>query len=420
MSTLENLPTKEVTIIGSGIIGICCALSLLNRGVSVRILERSHIEEAASYGNAGVISPWSCIPQSMPGLWKTVPSMLLDKEGPLSIHPLHFLKFVPWGIRFLKAGYSPKKVEKISLAMNALNVSSIDLYQDYLNDTGFNYLLKDSWAIHAHRYNDAVSLSDLGVQLRLNLGAEIEIANEHELHTLEPALSKEFKAALLIKEQARTVNPGKLVQVLSEKVKKLGAEYQIASVQKILPADDRQWILETDEGQLHCDKVIVAAGASSMSLLQPLGINLPLEKERGYHIEFKDPQVSLQHSVMDAEYKFISSSMEGGIRSAGTAEFYGSKTAPNFKRASLLKELTKRMLPDLQEKQTSQWMGVRPSFPDSLPCLCELPEHQGLYTAFGHSHYGLSMAPGTGEIIADIITRQESKINLEPYHLNRF
>ncbi|MGH1427379.1 MAG: NAD(P)/FAD-dependent oxidoreductase [Arenicella sp.] len=420
MATLDNLPSKEVTIIGSGIIGICCALSLLKRGITVRLIEKSSIEEAASFGNAGVVSPWSCIPQSVPGIWKKVPGMLLDADGPLNIHPLHALKFLPWGIRFLRAGNSLEKVEKTSIAMNALSAPSIDLYQQYLNGTRFGHLLKESWAIHAHRHSDAVSLSDLGVKFRLNLGAEIEIATEQELQQLEPALSRDFKAALLIKEQARTVNPGMLVEVLSKKAKELGADFQSASVQRVTPTDDQHWLLHTDTGTLSCEKVVIAAGANSMNLLQPLGFHLPLERERGYHVEFNNPQVTLQHSVMDAEFKFISSSMEGGLRSAGTAEFSGAKVKPNFKRASLLKKLTKKMLPDLQEDQSTQWMGVRPSFPDSLPCLCELPQHQGLFTAFGHSHYGLSMAPGTGEVLADLITNTVPAMNLNPYHPDRF
>lgn len=420
MSTLENLPAKDVTIIGGGIIGVCCAISLLKRDFSVRILEKSQIENAASYGNAGVVSPWSCIPQSMPGIWKKVPGMLLDREGPLSIHPLHFLKFLPWGIRFLNAGNSVHKVEKTSLAMNALNACSIDLYQSYLSGTGFEHLLQESWAVHAHRAANAFSLSDLSVKLRRKVGADIEVVSAQELRAIEPALSKEFKSALLIKDQARTVNPGKLTHVLTEKAIKLGADIQTASVGQLIQSDSNSWRLRTDIGDLQCRNVIIAAGANSMSLLKPLGVYLPLEKERGYHIEFNDPEITLNHSVMDADYKFISSSMEGGIRSAGAAEFFGSKVAPNFKRASLLQMLTKKMLPDLKEKQIKQWAGVRPSFPDSLPCLCELPRHEGLYAAFGHSHYGLSMAPGTGEVIADLVTKSKPKIDVEPYHLNRF
>ena len=417
---LSQLPDKDVTIIGAGIIGICCALSLLKRGISVRIIEKAGIADATSYGNAGVVSPWSCIPQSMPGIWKAIPGMLLDSNSPLSIHPKHFLNFLPWGMRFINVGNTEKKAEKISIAMHALNDQSIDLYQDYLSGTGQESLLTDSWAIHAHRKANAVEMSDLGIQLRLNVGANIEIVDGPTLQDIEPALSKQYKTAVLIKGQARTVNPGKLAKSLAEKAIALGADFQSLSVNSLTPQENKSWDINTEQGTFNAKKVIVAAGADSMQLLKPLGINIPLEQERGYHIEFHDPQVSLSHSVMDAEYKFISSSMEAGIRSAGTAEFAGANTPPNYQRAEMLKALTKQMIPDIQIGETKKWMGVRPSFPDSLPCLCELPDLKGLFTAFGHSHYGLSMGPKTGEILADLVTNTDSDTDITPYRIERF
>jgi len=225
MTTTNKLPPKDVTIIGAGIIGICCAISLLKRGISVRVLEKDGIAEATSSGNAGVISPWSCIPQSMPGVWKDVPGLLLDSNSPLSISPQHFLKFLPWGIRFMNVGRTAKKAEQISIAMHALNAQSINLYQSYLVGTGEEGLLKDSWAIQAHRKANAVSMSDLEIQLRLNVGAEIEIVDGEVLQDIEPALTSEYLSAVLIKGQARSINPEKLGKTLAEKAIILGADF---------------------------------------------------------------------------------------------------------------------------------------------------------------------------------------------------
>ncbi len=420
MTEMNKLPPKDVTIVGAGIIGICCALSLLKRGLSVRVIEKDGIAEATSSGNAGVISPWSCIPQSMPGTWKQIPGLLMSSNSPLSISPSHFLKFIPWGLKFINAGNTPKKAEQLSIAMYGLNAQSIELYKSYLAGTGEEALIKDSWAIHAHRKENLPSMSDLAVRLRTNIGADIEIVDGEALQKIEPALSTEYKGAILIKGQARTVDPEKLGKTLADKAKALGADFQTLSVRNLKPLEDNTWLIETEQGSLHAEKVIIAAGSESMTLLSSLNVKVPLEQERGYHIEFLNPQVSLNHSVMDVDYKFISSSMEGGIRSAGTAEFSGSNTPPNYQRAEMLKAMTKKMLPKLQIGETKKWMGVRPSFPDSLPCLCELPKFKGLFTAFGHSHYGLSMAPKTGEILADLITNTHSDINLEPYSIERF
>ncbi|MGI9509620.1 MAG: FAD-dependent oxidoreductase, partial [Geminicoccaceae bacterium] len=129
----------DVTIIGAGIIGICSALSLLERGASVRLIDRAEPGQATSFGNAGVISPWSCIPQSLPGMWRTIPSALFDPKGPLRIDWRYLRTFVPWARRFLRAG-RPDEVEKIAAAMDVLNSPNVDLYRRHLAGTGKEHL----------------------------------------------------------------------------------------------------------------------------------------------------------------------------------------------------------------------------------------------------------------------------------------
>ena len=142
--------------------------------------------------------------------------------------------------------------------------------------------------------------------------------------------------------------------------------------------------------------------------------------KRGYHLMFHDPGVTLEHSVMEVESKFVASTMETGLRSAGTAEFAGLEAAPDYRRARLFERLTRRMLPGLNTEDTEEWMGVRPSLPDSLPCIGEIQGQPSLFAAFGHSHYGLGMAPMTGRVIADLVTGTLPNLDLAPYGVGRF
>jgi D-amino-acid dehydrogenase len=164
----------------------------------------------------------------------------------------------------------------------------------------------------------------------------------------------------------------------------------------------------------------VAAGAWSARLLAPLGLRLPLEAERGYHVMFADPGVTLNNSVMDTDRKFVASSMEDGLRAAGTAEFAGLDAAPDPRRAETIAQVARQMLPGLAEAAVTTWSGVRPSFPDSLPVIGEIKGHAGLYGAFGHSHYGFMMAPRTGRIMADLLRGAGPNIDLGPYRADRF
>ncbi len=409
----------DVTIIGAGIIGICSALSLLERGASVKVIDRSEPADATSYGNAGVISPWSCIPQSLPGAWRTLPKALLDPMGPLRIDWRYLPTFLPWAIRFLKAGRADK-IEKIADAMDALNRPNVELYRRHLAGTGKEHLLRDSFYLQVHRKPLAIAEDDLACRLRAERGARMEIIDGDQLREIEPALSPDYRSALVIKDQARALSPGDLGKALADKARTMGADIRCFDVKRIRPSEGGGWRIETTEEDLYAPKLLIAAGPWSTELLKPLGIDLPLAFERGYHLECRNPGIDLQHSIMDLERKFVASAMASGIRSAGTAEFADLAAKPDYRRADMLKPLTKAMLPEISTEDCKSWMGTRPSFPDSLPCIGPFNHHPDLHAAFGHSHYGLGMAPMTGEIIAGLLTRSPPNVDLSPYRTDRF
>lgn len=405
-------------VIGAGIVGICCGLSLLEKGEKVTIIDRDDPGQGASYGNAGVISPWSNVPQSLPGVWKSIPKWLLDPEGPVAVRPGYLPKAMPWAIRFLRAGV-PEKITAISDAMSVLTRPSIDLYRHHLKGTGHEDLVKDSWYLHIYRRAEEANLGGAAGRLRERHDTPVEIISGHQLREIEPALSPEFKAAIVIRDQARAIAPGRIGQVLAEKIRSMGGKVLRGTVHRLRPSGEN-WIVETDLDTLTVPKVVIAAGAWSARLLAPLGVRMPLEAERGYHLVFKNPGLVLNNSIMDVEGKFVTSSMDSGIRSAGTAEFAGLDAPPDYRRARIFKRLTERMLPDINTDDLEEWMGVRPSFPDSLPCIGELPGLPRLFAAFGHSHYGLGMAPATGRVVADLVTATPPNVDLAPYRADRF
>lgn len=408
----------DVTIVGAGIVGICCALSLLEKGKSVRLVDKGEPGQAASYGNAGVISPWSCAPQSVPGLWKRVPGWLLDPEGPVSIRPAYLPKVLPWALHFLNAGRAGR-LPAISNAMAALNRPNVEIYRRHLAGTGHEDLLRDSWYLHIFRDGKNADLDDVAWRLRAEQDAPLEILSGGQLRDIEPDLSPDYGGAVLIRDGGRAAEPGRLAAVLAGKARSMGAEIVRADVAK-LHRDGNGWVVTGGTEVLRSPQVVIAAGAWSMTLLRPLGVRIPLEAERGYHLVFRDPGVTLRNSVMEVDLKFVSSSMETGLRSAGTAEFAGLDAPPDYRRARMLAKLTKRMLPGLNTDDTEEWMGSRPSLPDSLPCIDEIPGQPGLFAAFGHGHYGLGMAPMTGRLIADLVTRTTPNIDISPYRSTRF
>jgi D-amino-acid dehydrogenase len=411
--------TADITILGAGIVGICTGLSLIERGTSVHLIDRSEPGQATSFGNAGVISPWSIVPQSVPGLWKKIPGWLIDPVGPVALKPSYLPRLAGWGLRFLAQG-SEARVRAVSAAMDTLNSDCITLYRHHLNGTGQENLIRDSYYIHAFRNADEARLDTLDNVLRRSAGADVDRVDGPTLRELEPHLAEDFKAAIVIKGQARALSPGQIGTALAEKFKRLGGTIEQSTVRAILPQEDGAWRYITETGEHTAQKLILAMGVWSAELLKPLGIRIPLEAERGYHVNFTDPGISLNNSIMDVDMKFVASSMNDGLRVAGTAEFAGLDAPPNQKRAKGLVKLASRLSPDLNADSYTTWSGQRPSLPDSLPCIGTFDGFPNLVAAFGHSHWGLMMAPKTGRIVADIATDTPMNIDLSPYRPNRF
>ncbi|WP_293573822.1 FAD-dependent oxidoreductase [Phaeobacter sp.] len=416
---MTELNQPDVTVLGAGIVGICSAISLAEQGLKVRLIDRDAPGQATSYGNAGIISPWSVVPQSMPGLWKKVPGWLIDPLGPVAIKPTYLPKVASWGLRFLAEGRQ-SRIQDISDAMDTLNRNSIELYRLHLAGTGHEDLLQDSYYVHAFRDKTAADLESVDYRMRRERGAPLERISGADLRDLEPALSHDFEAAILIKGQARAVSPGRIATVLADKLRRMGGDICTQTVQSICPAEGGGWRYVTASGTEWTPKLVLAMGVWSRELLKPLGVKIPMESERGYHVSFRNPGISLNHSIMDMDMKFVASSMEEGLRVAGTAEFAGLDQPANQKRVDGLVKLARALLPGLKADDSHTWVGQRPSLPDSLPCIGEVEGLPDLFAAFGHSHYGLMMAPKTGRLIADLVKGVPLNEDITPFRPRRY
>ena len=409
---------SPVTILGAGIVGICTALSLLERGVPVRLIDRGAPGQATSSGNAGVVSPWSFIPQAMPGIWKNIPKLMFGHGRPLSIHPRSAVKMLPWGVRFLQESRRDR-VQANANAMARLCTPSIELFEKHLSGTGHEGLLVDSIYLQAFRDSRKATLDGLDYQIRAQKGADMEVIGRDQLAVLEPALSPDFKAAVLIKGAGRVLSPGRVGAVLAEKVQRLGGEFVAANIRQV-KRQETGWMIHCDDEDRMAQRIVICLGAWTADMLSGMPLNIPLMSERGYHAEFADPGIELNNSVMDVEAKFIASSMEGGVRVAGHAEFAPPDAPPSKRRQNTLVRMARAAFPDLNKDKPALWMGCRPSFPDSLPIIDAVDDLPGLFLNFGHSHFGLMMAPASGEVMAHMICGDRPNQDTAAFSAQRF
>jgi len=216
------------------------------------------------------------------------------------------------------------------------------------------------------------------------------------------------------------MDPGAIGKVLVEKFLAAGGTLLQARVQSLKPLEGGRVELQSDSGPLVAERVILSAGPWSAQLLKSHGLKVPLESERGYHIIFSDPGVTLNNSVMVTDSKFVASSMNMGIRCAGTAEFAGLDYPPDYRRAHALTGPAKRLLPKMNTETHEVWMGQRPSFPDTLPAIGDVPGLPGVISAFGHGHLGMTAGPMTGKIVAGLAIGEAPNIDISAYSLSRF
>ncbi len=206
------------------------------------------------------------------------------------------------------------RVVSISDSLSLLMRDNIGLYRRHLKGTGEDGLIADTMLVTAYRGKHRPSLGDLGYRLRIERGASVEIIGADDLRDVEPAVAGDYHSAALVKEQARARDPGRLCKVLAAKAEASGAIFTMAEVTSLQPNEDGRTVLKTTDGEITAKTLVLAAGVWSADLLRPLGLKMPLFAERGYHLEFIEPDVMLNNSVQDPEAKVILSSMNNGLR----------------------------------------------------------------------------------------------------------
>jgi D-amino-acid dehydrogenase len=409
----------EVVVIGAGIVGVCCALYLRRDGHSVTLVERDAPGEGASRGNAGALSPGSCVPLAMPGVFHKVPGWLLDSSGPLTIRPAYLPRALPWLVRFTLSA-SPARVEAIADALRALHQPVFDCYAPLVEAAGCAQLLKRSGTLVVFRSEAAFRASAREWRMRRARGSEVRDLDARGLHALEPSLGPEYTHGVHLPEHGYTTDPHRLVVALAESFRAQGGRVERAQALALRRKEDGGLAVQCEGREIGASRVVIAAGAWSGSLARSVGVRVPLETQRGYHVTLQDPGLEPRIPVAASESKFYATPMEGGLRVAGTVEFAGLEAPPDYRRARRLLEQVRSLYPQVRTESFTEWMGHRPCLPDSLPVVGEAAAAPGVVLAFGHGHNGMTSGPVTGRLVADLVAGRAPFIDPAPYRPERF
>ncbi|UDM49165.1 FAD-binding oxidoreductase [Cupriavidus sp. MP-37] len=409
----------RIVVVGAGIVGLCTALWLQRAGCKVTIYDTLAPGGGASYGNAGLISVDSCVPIALPGMAWQLPRWLLDPSGPLAIHPPHLVRAAPWLLAWWRAS-NRGRVIQASRALAALHAPALQAYRELLGPDECDQLIRAGGQLHLWSASNGRSRTDRFVdELRRQQGVMYESLSAAQIRTMMPGLASHVRGGIRFPRHAHTVDPLQLTGALAARFEREGGRILQRRILKLQP-DGTGFRLWSNLGDDRAERVVVAAGAFSGELLRPLGIRLPLEAERGYHVQLPDPGVTVPYPFIYKDKAVAVTPMDGGLRFAGTVEIAGLRHPPDERRAETILATARSLFPGIATSGARRWFGLRPSTPDSVPIIDESPAHPGLYIATGHGHTGLTGAPVTGRLITHLMTGGTAPIDPRPYRLARF
>ncbi len=409
----------DVIVLGAGIVGTSVAVHLVKRGLSVALVDRSGAGEGTSYGNAGVIEGNTIFPAAFPSDWATLLRIAL-KRSPVANYHLTFLpRIAPWLLAF-RAASQPARLAETAQLMRPLFARAVAEHDALSAESGAaKYLRRTGW-LKLYRTERAFA----GLARELDLAKKFDIANVamdcDAALALEPSLKPVFRHAVHWTGAVSVSNPLALTRAYAARFAALGG-LMFTGDARTLHRVHPHWRVDTASGPLDGGEVVVALGPWLPEVLDPLGIRLPLAVKRGYHRHFTvQGNAALARPVLDAENGYVLAPMEQGIRVTTGVEFAPRDAPPTPVQFERLLPAARELFALGDPVEPQPWLGARPCFADSRPAIGRAPGQAGLWLACGHAHWGLTLGPATGRLLAEMITGATPFCDPQPYAAERF
>ncbi len=414
MALAARMTDKHILVAGAGIVGISCAIWLQRAGYHVTVVDRAGPASGTSHGNAGVLAAGAVVPVTVPGLMRKAPGMLMDRDAPLFLRWSYLPKLLPFLTRYM--GYATDAhVDHYAQAMSTLLLDSAAQHRALAAGTPAERFVSDEDYCFGYAKRADFDADRYGWGKRDAVGVRYEVVSGAEYAAFDPIYGKAFETVVRCKDHGRISDPGAYVKALSDHFVEQGGTLHIAAITDLQMKDGQIAALETTDGPMRADHIVFALGPWSKKIAHKLGVKVPLESERGYHIELVNPSATPRAAMMVAAGKFVITPMEGRIRAAGVVEFGGLENGPSAAPFALLKRQVAALLPNVTYDSVNEWMGHRPAPADSLPVIGANDTSGLSYSAFGHQHVGLTGGPKTGRLIADLISGAQPNIDLTPF-----
>ena len=410
---------KTVAVVGAGIVGVSTAISLQREGHDVVLIDKAGPAEGTSYGNAGILASCAMVPVTGPGLIKKAPRMALDPNQPLFVKWGYLPRMLPWLFKYLSHA-NAADTRRISEAVLGVVGESLEDHLALAKGTGAEKFIVPTEYLYAYDTRAHFEADAFGWNIRKSHGFMWDELENGALKAYDPVLSEALDFGVKMGNHGRIIDPGGYVKALAAHVSAQGGKFIKAHVEGFDKAGGRITGVCAGGETIACDACVIATGVWSGPLMKVLGLNIPLESERGYHIELWEPSFMPKSPVMVASGKFVLTPMEGRLRLAGVVELGGLKAEPSRAPFDLLMKNALAALPGLTWARKEEWMGHRPAPADSIPIIGEAPGLKGAFMGFGHHHIGLTAGPKTGRLLAQMISGKTPNQDVSVYSPARY
>ena len=320
--------TRHVVVIGAGIVGVSTAIWLRRAGAQVTIIDRASPGTGTSHGNAGVLAASGVAPVTGPGLLRKAPFMLLDRDVPLYLRLSYLPSLLPWLVKYM--GYAnDADTRRISAALAPIVSDSVEQHKSLTADLGLSDWVTDSDYVFAYRQRADFDAEAYTWALRAQAGFSPQLIEGAGVRDYEPALGSEINCLATLKDHGFIRDPGGYVAALAHAFEQAGGKVMQAEVKDFDLTGGTVTAVQTTQGTVACDDIVLATGVWSKPLMAKLGLNVPLESERGYHVIFEDATGGPSRPIMIASGKFVATPMAQGVRCAGILEFGGLEADPS-------------------------------------------------------------------------------------------
>lgn len=404
----------RIGIIGAGVVGLCCAIHLQRLGYRVELLDPRDPGEGASLGNAGIIAVSEVFPVARAVTLRQVPRMLFDPAGPLVVRCRYAPFIAPWLVQFVAAS-RPAEVRRITRALASLLAPALDAWRDLARSCGIEHRLVSRGWLRLATTQSNLANAARDAQLQRELGVRADILGAAQICDLEPALAPIFAGGVFFPDAGNLTSPLGMMRDLAAHLVQNGGTIAKREASHIEIAGGQATVVDVSGTRTTYDRVIIAAGAWSRRLVRTLGLDVPLDTERGYHVMLPTPLQTLRRAVSVPNPGYTLVQMEDGMRLTTGVEFAGLSAPPDFRRIRRMIQHAQTSLPGLSPHTLSEWLGFRPSMPKSMPVIGPVPRYPQVILAFGHGHLGLTLGPVTGRLVAATLAGRVPHVDLTPF-----